>query len=113
MFGLETWLAGARARSPLQAYGIGLVHGMAGSAGVGVLLLGSIDDRALALAALAIFAFCTAFSMALMSTGFGRVLASARLRASFDRLAPGLALVSLAFGAWYALGALDLAPHFF
>ena len=105
--------ATARARSPLQAYGIGLVHGLGGSAGVGVLLLGSIHDHALALGALAIFAFCTALSMALLSTGFGRVLASARLRASFDRLAPGLALVSLAFGAWYALGALDLAPYFF
>jgi len=28
-----------RTRSPLQAFGIGLVHGMGGSAGVGVLLL--------------------------------------------------------------------------
>ena len=33
-----------RTRSPLQAYGIGLVHGMGGSAGVGVLLLGSIHS---------------------------------------------------------------------
>jgi high-affinity nickel permease len=105
--------ATVRARSPLQAFGIGLVHGMGGSAGVGVLLLGSIHDHALAVGALAIFAFCTALSMALLSTGFGRALASARLRASFDRLAPGLALLSLAFGAWYALGALDLAPYFF
>lgn len=103
----------ARARRPLQAYGIGLAHGLGGSAGVGLLLLGSIHDHALALGALAIFAFCTALSMALVSTGFGRVLASRPLRASFDRLAPGLALVSLAFGAWYALGALDLAPYFF
>jgi ABC-type nickel/cobalt efflux system permease component RcnA len=101
------------ARSPLQAFGIGLVHGMGGSAGVGALLLGSIHDRGLALGALAILAFCTALSMALLSTGFGRVLASARLRASFDRLAPGLALLSLGFGTWYALGALDLAPYFF
>jgi len=51
--------------------------------------------------------------MALLSTGFGRALASAPVRASFDRLAPALALLSLAFGAWYALGALDLAPYFF
>jgi len=105
--------ATTRARTPLQAFGIGLVHGTGGSAGVGVLLLGSIHDHALALGALAIFAFCTALSMALLSTGFGRVLASARMRASFDRLAPGLALLTLAFGTWYALGALDLAPYFF
>jgi len=103
----------AGARRPLQAYGIGLVHGTGGSAGVGVLLLASIHDHPLALAALAIFAGCTALSMALLSTGFGRILASAPLRASFERLAPGLAVLSLAFGAWYALGALDLAPYFF
>ena len=101
------------ARSPLQAYGIGLVHGTGGSAGVGVLLLGSIHDHVLALAALAIFAFFTAVSMALLSTGFGRVLGSARLRASFQRLAPGMALLSLGFGLWYALGAVELAPYFF
>ena len=101
------------ARSPLQAYGIGLVHGTGGSAGVGVLLLGSIHDHVLALAALAIFAFFTAVSMALLSTGFGRVLGSARLRASFQRLAPGMALLSLGFGVWYALGAVALAPYFF
>lgn len=101
------------ARSPLQAYGIGLVHGTGGSAGVGVLLLGSIRDHVFALAALAIFAFFTAVSMALLSTGFGRVLGSARLRASLQRLAPGMALVSLGFGVWYALGAVELAPYFF
>jgi high-affinity nickel permease len=101
-----------RARRPAQAYGIGLVHGMGGSAGVGVLLLASIHDHVLAVGALAIFAVCTALSMALLSTGLGRALASAPLRASFDRLAPALALLSLAFGAWYALGALDVAPYF-
>ena len=105
--------ATTRARTPLQAYGIGLIHGTGGSAGVGVLLLASIHDHLLALVALAIFALCTALSMALLSTGFGRALGSARARAWFDRLAPGLGVLSLAFGAWYALGALRLAPYFF
>ena len=103
----------AGTRRPVQAFGIGLVHGAGGSAGVGILLLAAIHDQLVALAALAIFATCTALSMALLSTGFGRVLASTPLRASFDRLAPALALLSLAFGAWYSLGALDLAPYFF
>jgi ABC-type nickel/cobalt efflux system permease component RcnA len=94
----------ARARRPVQAFGIGLLHGMGGSAGVGVLLLASIHDHLLAVAALAVFAACTALSMALLSTGFGRLLASAPLRASFGRLAPGLAALSLGFGLWYALG---------
>jgi len=103
----------APARRPAQAFGIGLLHGTGGSAGVGVLLLASIHDHALAVGALAIFAFCTALSMALLSTGFGRALSSAPLRASFDRLAPALAVLSLAFGAWYALGALHVTPYFF
>jgi ABC-type nickel/cobalt efflux system permease component RcnA len=102
-----------RARSPLQAYGIGLLHGIGGSAGVGVLLLATIRSHALAVAALGLFAFFTAVSMALLSTGFGLTLSSDRARRSFHRLAPALGSVSLLFGVWYALGALQLAPHLF
>ncbi len=103
----------ARARTPLQAYGIGVVHGMGGSAGVGILLLASIHSRAVAVAALALFAFCTAVSMALLSTGFGLTLGSAPVRRSFARVAPVLGVASLLFGAWYALGALSVAPYYF
>src|SRR5947209_8610736 len=49
-----------RGRTPLQAYAIGLVHGMGGSAGVGVLLLAAIPNHVEALAALALFASFTA-----------------------------------------------------
>jgi ABC-type nickel/cobalt efflux system permease component RcnA len=104
---------GRPVRSPLQAYGIGLVHGMGGSAGVGVLLLASIHDRLIASAALGLFAFCTALSMAALSTGFGMTLASGPARRLFPRLAPVLGVTSLAFGLWYALGALSLAPYYF
>src|SRR5713101_2936818 len=93
----------ARARSPLQAYGIGLVHGMGGSAGVGVLLLASIHDRSIAIVALVLFAFCTALSMAALSTGWGMMLATSRGRSSLSRFAPVLGCASLAFGVWYAL----------
>jgi high-affinity nickel permease len=102
-----------RTRTGLQAYGIGLVHGMGGTAGVGLLLLATIQSRMLAVAALAIFAFCTALSMALLSTGFGLALASARARRSFHVLAPALGSASLAFGVWYALGAQGLVPYVF
>jgi ABC-type nickel/cobalt efflux system permease component RcnA len=102
-----------RTRSPLQAFGIGLVHGMGGSAGVGVLLLASIHDRAIAIAALGLFAFCTALSMAMLSTCWGRLLASSPGRSSLARFAPVLGCASLAFGVWYALGALSLAPYSF
>lgn len=100
-------------RSPLQAYVIGLIHGVGGSAGVGVLLLASIGDRAEAVVALALFAFFTAVSMALLSSGFGAALSSRTVRRSFARVAPVLGLSSLAFGIWYAMGALGLAPYFF
>jgi ABC-type nickel/cobalt efflux system permease component RcnA len=101
-----------RTRSPLQAFGIGLVHGMGGSAGVGVLLLASIHDRGIAVVALALFAVCTALSMAALSTGWGLTLASSPVRASLSRLAPVLGCTSLAFGVWYALAALSLAPYY-
>ncbi len=102
-----------RARSPLQAFGIGLVHGMGGSAGVGVLLLASIHDRGIAVVALGLFAFCTALSMAALSTGWGMMLASSPGRSSLSRFAPALGCASLAFGVWYALAALSLAPYYF
>jgi len=101
----------ARVRSPLQAFGIGLVHGMGGSAGVGVLLLATIHSRAVAVLALALFALCTALSMALLSTGLGLALGTAPLRRSFARLAPALGVASLLFGVWYVLAALDVTPH--
>ena len=95
------------ARSPLQAYCIGLLHGIGGSAGIGVLMLASIHDRAVAVGALALFVTFTALSMALLSTGFGAVLARASVRRSFVRFAPVLGVAALSFGVWYALAALD------
>ena len=103
----------AKARSPLQAYGIGLVHGVGGSAGVGVLLLATIHSRPVAVLALSLFAVCTAASMAILSTGFGLTLTRARVQRVFHRLAPVLGFASLAFGVWYALAALDVAPYVF
>jgi ABC-type nickel/cobalt efflux system permease component RcnA len=102
-----------RARTPWQAAGIGIVHGMGGSAGIGILLLSAIPSHALAVAALGLFALFTAISMALLSTGFGLTLTSAPVRRSFHRIAPVLGLASLAFGVWYVLGAQSLLPYYF
>jgi hypothetical protein len=101
------------ARSPLQAYGIGLVHGMGGSAGVGILLLAGIPDRPIALLALLLFAGCTALSMAIASTTFGFTLSRDAVLARFATVAPALGGLSLAFGAWYALGAVNAVPYVF
>lgn len=102
-----------RTRTARTAYAIGLVHGMGGTAGVGLLLLAGIRSHALAVAALALFAFCTAVSMAALSTGFGLTLGAARVRRSFQSLAPALGVLSLAFGVWYALGAQQVVPYVF
>ena len=66
-----------------------------------------------AVAALGLFALCTAGSMAVVTTGWGLTLTRPRIQRSFDRLAPVLGVASLAFGTWYALGALSLAPYVF
>jgi high-affinity nickel permease len=99
------------ARTPWQAFAVGLLHGMGGTAGVGVLLLASIANHALAIAALAIFAACTALSMSVLSAGLGAALARPASRRVFGRAAPVLATFSLAFGVWYALGAQQLVPY--
>src|SRR3954447_7625904 len=103
----------AHGRTPLQAYGIGLVHGMGGSAGVGVLLLAAIPDHAEALAALTLFAFFTAVSMALASSTFGYALTRGPVLRRFATLAPALGALSLAFGLWYSLGAVGAVPYAF
>jgi hypothetical protein len=100
-------------RTPRQAYGIGLIHGMGGSAGVGVLLLAAIPDRAEAIVALALFAAFTAISMALASSTFGYVLTRPLMLKRFATLAPALGALSLAFGIWYSLGALNAVPYVF
>jgi High-affinity nickel-transport protein len=100
-----------RGRTGAQAYAIGLVHGMGGTAGVGLLLLATIHSHLLALAALALFAACTALSMTLLSAGFGVALSAGAVRRSFHRVAPVLGLASLAFGVWYALGAQGVLPY--
>jgi High-affinity nickel-transport protein len=99
----------ARTRSARSAFGIGLAHGVGGSAGVGVLLVATIETTLYGVVALALLAAFTAVSMALLSTGFG----SGLTRLPLARVAPALGVASLAFGIWYGLGALSLAPYYF
>ena len=100
-----------RARTPAGAFGIGLVHGMGGSAGVGVLLLAAVPSRTLALVALVVLALFTAVSMTIVTTGFGAVLSVGRVAGALTTAAPARALSSLAFGVWYAAAAWSLAPY--
>ena len=89
------------ARTRWGAFAIGLAHGVAGSAGVGVLVLASVSSAWLAAAALVVLAVFTAVSMSLLSSGFGSVLVSRPVRAAFGAVAPSLGAASLAFGFWY------------
>lgn len=98
-------------RTPLSSYGIGLVHGVGGSGGLTLLLLSTISDKTQATVALLIFAAGTAVSMAVLSTVFGLVIAGGPVARNFERVAPVLGVLSMAFGFWYALGALGLVVY--
>ena len=102
-----------RPRSVLQAYGIGLVHGVGGSAGIGILLLAAIHNHALGVAALFVFALFTAISMSIASASFGYTLSRGPVLRRFVAVAPAMGALSLAFGAWYALGAVGAVPYAF
>jgi len=94
-------------RTPRQAFGIGLVHGTAGSAGVAVLLLAAIPSTALACGALVILVFGCTISMALLSAGFGGAFGAAGSRRRLARAIPALGSLALAFGGWYLVAALQ------
>jgi high-affinity nickel permease len=97
------------ARSPVGAFGIGLLHGVGGSAGVGILIVSTIQSQVVAVAALSLLAVFTAVSMTILTTGFGLTIAGLRPA----RFAPVLGVVSLGFGVWYALGAQEVLPYYF
>jgi high-affinity nickel permease len=111
--GADTAASGHRhgVRTRFGAFGIGLVHGMGGSAGVGVLLLAAIPDETVAVAALLVLALFTAVSMTIVTTGFGATLSIPAVARSVAGVAPALGLASLAFGVWYAAAAWSLAPY--
>jgi cytochrome c biogenesis protein CcdA len=98
-------------RVPFSAYCVGLMHGVGGSGGLTVLLLSTISDQAQAAGALLIFAAGTAISMAILSTAFGLVIAGGPIERNFERVAPVLGVLSMAFGIWYALGALGTVAY--
>jgi cytochrome c biogenesis protein CcdA len=114
---LLRWRSGLRAggapevRSPLAAFGIGLVHGAGGSAAAGALVVGATGPNAQGAVALAVFALGTALSMAAASTAFGHLLRGRRAPGALGRVVPALGIASIAFGTWYALAALDAVAY--
>ena len=98
-------------RTPLGALGIGLVHGMGGSAGVGILLLAAIPSETVAIVSLLLLAVFTAVSMSLVTVGFGLTLSTRRVASAANAVVPAIGVVSLAFGIWYAAAAWSLASY--
>jgi hypothetical protein len=100
-----------RVRTPFGALGIGLVHGIGGSAGVGILLLATIPSETVAVASLLLLALFTAISMAVVTVGFGLTLSARPVARASNAVVPALGAASLAFGLWYAAAAWSLAYY--
>jgi high-affinity nickel permease len=98
-------------RTPLGALGIGVVHGIGGSAGVGLLLLAAIPSETVAVASLLLLALFTAVSMSLVTLGFGLTLSARPVASAANAVVPVLGVASLAFGLWYAAAAWSLASY--
>ena len=104
---LVTWRRPPRAqpplRSPQQAVGIGVLHGLAGTGAVVLLLIAALPTRAEAAAALALFAPMSVISMALCTCGFAWVLKRPAVEPLYRAvLLPAFGLLALVFGLWYA-----------
>lgn len=98
-------------RTRRAALGIGLVHGLGGSAGIGLLLLAAIPDRTLAVGSLLVLALFTAVSMTVVTTGLGAGLARGSRATGAVAAIPVVGGMSLLFGLWYAAAAWSLAPY--
>jgi hypothetical protein len=88
-------------RTAQQAIGIGMLHGVAGTGAVVLLLVAALPDRTEAAAALAVFAPMSILSMAICTSAFAWALTRGSLYQT--ALVPVLGALGLLFGLWYAL----------
>ena len=90
-------------RTPRQAFGIGVLHGLAGTGAVVVLLIAALPTQLEAAAALAVFAPMSIVSMAALTGAFAWVLTRPVVEPVYRAvLIPALGLFGLLFGLWYA-----------
>jgi ABC-type nickel/cobalt efflux system permease component RcnA len=91
-----------RLRTRRQALGIGLLHGLAGTGAVVLLLIAALPDRLEAAAALAVFAPMSIVSMTLCTTAFAWVLTRPVVEPLYRTVViPLLGVFGLTFGLWY------------
>ncbi len=89
-------------RTPREAFGIGLLHGLAGTGAVVLLLLAALPDPLEASAALAVFAPMSAVSMAACTSGFAWTLTRPAVLPVYRTvLMPALGAMGLVFGLFY------------
>jgi ABC-type nickel/cobalt efflux system permease component RcnA len=90
-------------RSRGQAASIGLVHGLAGTGAVVVLLIAALPSRLEAALALGLFAPMSLVSMAACTAAFAWLLTRPIVEPLYRGvLIPGLGLFGVVFGLWYA-----------
>lgn len=90
---------------------VGLVHGLAGSAAVALLVLGSITNERTAILYLGIFGFGTIIGMMMLTTLIGLpIVAGSKTFARFDRTVTMLSgILSIGYGVYfgYQIGIID------
>jgi ABC-type nickel/cobalt efflux system permease component RcnA len=90
-------------RTPAQAFGIGVLHGLAGTGAVVVLLIAALPTQLEAAAALAVFAPMSILSMAGLTGAFAWILTRPIVEPVYRAvMIPALGLFGLLFGLWYA-----------
>jgi high-affinity nickel permease len=92
-----------KVRSPGQALSIGLLHGLAGTGAIVVLLIAALPSRLEAGLALAVFAPMSIASMAALTAAFAWVLTRPLVEPIYRSvLIPGMGTFGILFGLWYA-----------
>jgi hypothetical protein len=100
--GVRSKPAQVRVRSARQAFGIGLLHGLAGTGAVVLLLIAALPTQLEAAAALALFAPMSVLSMAALTGAFGWLLTRPAIEPMHRTVViPGLGVFGLLFGLWY------------
>ena len=89
-------------RTPRQAFSIGVLHGIAGTGAIVLLLLAALPTKLEAALALGVFAPMSIASMALCTTAFAWVLTRRIVEPVYrSALIPAIGLFGVTFGVWY------------
>ena len=91
------------------SFAMGLLHGVAGSAAAGLIVIAASPETTTRIVALAVFATGTAVSVAIVSAALGHVVARGPAR-RFEALVPAIGVAGFAFGVAYGLHAAGMAP---